>query len=277
MPDPWEKAHGLDPLDPDAQADPDVDGLPNVGEFQAGTDPHDSDTDDGGEGDGSEVNFDRDPLWSGDDTMAPVTGFEVAPLPQGALITWTTDPSHTSYRLWRRKAGGAWQLIYPAPSSMGAHEGSGTYEDSGLENGVTYEYLLVGMGEKGQSSGTSPTLPVTPVADPFPPQGYVLINGGAQVASERRVKLSFDATPDTTEMRLGSEIDDGTDEIGSPWRPFQSQLDWFIPVEVGPGEMWTVYVQFRDKAGNVSDVTTASIQRQPLQPRVYLPLVLRSG
>jgi hypothetical protein len=289
MPDPWEKAHGLSPLKPDdAQGDPDLDGLPNVGEYQAGTDPFDSDTDDGGEGDGSEVGADRDPLWPADDTIAPVSDFSVAPLPQGALISWTTDPGHASYRLWRRAVGGAWVLVYPEPSLLrmqpapGAYEDSGlendvTYEyvDSGLENSVTYEYLLVALGKAGQSSGTSPTLSVTPVADPFPPQGYVLINGGASIAPSRQVTLTFGVDHDTTEMRLGSEIDEGTDEIGGPWRPFKSQLDWTIPVEVGPGETWTIYAQFRDAAGNASDVATDSIQRQPL--RVYLPLVLRGG
>jgi hypothetical protein len=271
MPDPWEKAHGLDPLNPDdAQADPDMDGLPNVGEFQAGTDPHDSDTDDGGESDGSEVSFGRDPLWPEDDTIAAITGLSLSPLPQGARITWTPDPSHTFYQLWRREAGATWQLV---GSQLPP---TGTYEDSGLENDVTYEYLLVAWGEQQQYSGNSPTLSVTPVTDPFPPQGSVLINGGAQVTPNRRVSLSFQADADTEEMRLGSEIDDGTDEIGGPWRPFRPQLDWFIPVEVRAGEMWTVYVQFRDTAGNESDVTTASIRYQPLLPRVYLPLLLRS-
>ncbi len=40
MPDPWEKDHGLDPLDPaDAPADADGDGQPSLAEFLAGTDP----------------------------------------------------------------------------------------------------------------------------------------------------------------------------------------------------------------------------------------------
>ncbi|MGD2148004.1 MAG: M14 family zinc carboxypeptidase, partial [Anaerolineae bacterium] len=265
MPDPWEKAHGLDPLDPhDALADPDLDGLPNLGEFQAGTDPHDSDTDEGGEGDGSEVSHGRDPLWPADDTIVPVVDFDVSPLPNGASITWTSQPGHASFQLWRRGPGSGWQLIPLVGPSRAAQQPSHTYEDSGLENGVMYEYLLAALGSHGQSSGNSPTLAVTPVADPYPPQGKVLINDGAEVAPSRQVTLTIQADRDTTEMRLGSEIDEGTDEIGGPWRPFQTPLPWLIPVEIGPGETWTIYAQFRDAAGNESDVATDSIQRQPL-------------
>jgi hypothetical protein len=40
MPDPWEKAHGLDPNDPsDASRDDDGDGFTNLQEYLAGTDP----------------------------------------------------------------------------------------------------------------------------------------------------------------------------------------------------------------------------------------------
>jgi hypothetical protein len=118
---------------------------------------------------------------------------------------------------------------------------------------------------------------VIPVADPYPPQGEVLINGGARIASSRQVTLTLQADSDTTEVRLGSEIDEGTDEIGGPWRPFQSPLPWLIPVEIGPGETWTVFAQFRDAAGNESDVATDTIRRQPLLPWVYLPLLLRGS
>ena len=56
LPDQWELDHGLNPNTPnDVRQDPDMDGLPNLCEFQLGTDPRNSDTDGGGESDGSEV------------------------------------------------------------------------------------------------------------------------------------------------------------------------------------------------------------------------------
>jgi uncharacterized membrane protein YgcG len=63
MPADWELAHGLDPDDPsDASEDPDSDGLTNLGEYQNGTQPFDSDSDDDGLPDGWEVSFGLDPL-----------------------------------------------------------------------------------------------------------------------------------------------------------------------------------------------------------------------
>ncbi len=56
MPDGWEMSHGLDPLDPDdAFEDPDDDGLQNISEFLAGTNPKLSDTDGDFLPDGPEV------------------------------------------------------------------------------------------------------------------------------------------------------------------------------------------------------------------------------
>ena len=43
LPDAWENAHGLNPIDPDdAGNDPDGDGFTNAEEFEAGTDPNDA-------------------------------------------------------------------------------------------------------------------------------------------------------------------------------------------------------------------------------------------
>jgi hypothetical protein len=258
MPDPWEIAHGLNPKADDAQADPDMDGLTNVGEFLAGTDPRDSDTDDGGESDDSEADAGRDPLWPADDTIAPIAGFSVSPLPNGARVTWTPDSSHVVYRLFRRRqVGGAWQLIDSQVPP------TGTYDDHGLTNNITYEYMLVALGQQQQRSGNSPIRSVTPVADPFPPQGSVRINNGAQVAATRRVELTLQADADTKNMRLGSEMDEGTGEVGGAWRSFQARLDWLIPVEIGSGQTWTIYAQLRDAAGNESAVFTDAIRYQP--------------
>jgi|GEM_PF-2478803 len=61
LPDWWEVKH-FGNLEQDGNGDPDVDGLNNSGEYSAGTDPNDSDTDDDLMPDGWEVNNGLDPL-----------------------------------------------------------------------------------------------------------------------------------------------------------------------------------------------------------------------
>ncbi|WP_455391596.1 hypothetical protein [[Eubacterium] cellulosolvens] len=70
MPDEWETEHGLNKSDPaDADKDLDSDGLKNLAEYQATTDPTNDDTDSDGMKDGWEVNNGLKPLDddSGDD------------------------------------------------------------------------------------------------------------------------------------------------------------------------------------------------------------------
>lgn len=258
LPTNWEVRHGLDPKDPsDAGLDPDQDGLSNIKEFLAGTDPNDSDTDDGGEADGSELYTARDPVWRNDDQIVGVADFAVSPLPKGAALTWAVDRSHAFYHLWRRQGGGKWKLI------SDQIEPTGSYEDKELVNGLTYEYKMTAFGSKKQYTGSTELRKVLPVADPFPPTGSVRINKGAKVASSRDIVLDFTASMDTVAMRYASKIDEGTDEIGGAWRHFSSHVDWRIPVEIGVGETFTVYVQYRDRTGNESKVFKDSIVFAP--------------
>jgi len=62
IPDGWEVENSLDPLTDDSAEDPDSDGLSNLGEYQANTDPSNSDTDFDGMPDGWEVENSLDPL-----------------------------------------------------------------------------------------------------------------------------------------------------------------------------------------------------------------------
>jgi len=56
LPDTWEIANNLDPLDgSDASMDPDSDGLTNMQEYEVGSNPENSDTDNDGLADGAEV------------------------------------------------------------------------------------------------------------------------------------------------------------------------------------------------------------------------------
>lgn len=76
MLDAWELEHGLDSTDPmDAELDPDQDGLTNLQEFLALTDPLDSDTDGDRLPDGYEVESGLDPTVSDGDKDSDADGY----------------------------------------------------------------------------------------------------------------------------------------------------------------------------------------------------------
>ncbi|HPT17013.1 MAG TPA: hypothetical protein PK388_07000, partial [Kiritimatiellia bacterium] len=68
LPDPWEIAHGTNPLVDDAAGDPDGDGLTNLQEMGVGTNPLDADTDDDALEDGDELAAGTDPLAADSDS-----------------------------------------------------------------------------------------------------------------------------------------------------------------------------------------------------------------
>ena len=83
----WERGNGFDPGDPaDAGLDADGDGLDNLGEFVAGTDPHDPDSDRDGLEDGAEASRGTNPLTADTDDDGLSDGDEVAANP------FVTDP-----------------------------------------------------------------------------------------------------------------------------------------------------------------------------------------
>ncbi|GEM_PF-3539115 len=90
---------------------------------------------------------------------------------------------------------------------------------------------------------------VSVTLDSSPPTGSVTINADAEWTTQLDVALALDASdPVSTvaEMRFGN---DGT--VWSPWEPYATTKAWSLAM--GDDGARTVYVQYRDAEGNVSE------------------------
>ncbi len=81
MDDVWEDMHGLDSTRDDALEDADGDGLPNIGEYRADTDPQNTDSDGDGAGDQYEMFRPTDPLDADSTPPAGATVVSVVATP----------------------------------------------------------------------------------------------------------------------------------------------------------------------------------------------------
>jgi Mg-chelatase subunit ChlD len=268
MPNLYESYHPcLQLQDPsDAGTDPDGDGLESKREWDAGTDPCLPDTDLGGEPDGSELKRGANPFDASDDALPRPEGAAViselvdhlprlALKPESLLIRYPANPSYKRIRLLRATSPtGPFKLAMTFDSTAKG----GRVRDTGLTNDTTYYYKVVAVDFAGNRSDESPVFSGTPRKDPMPPIGSVVIDRGATYA-------------ETSAVTLGLEVDDAdVDQMmvsnngsfdGATWQPFAKTLPWtLVP---GAHGFATVYVKFRDLAGNESNAVTDEIVVRP--------------
>jgi len=263
LPDQWELLYRFDPNSAaDANIDPDNDGLTNVQEFHAGTNPRDDDTDGGGENDQSELAHGRNPLEPTDDRIKAPSTLKINPGNGSNTISYARVPSATQYALFR-----ATQFKGPFTLVTDTLTGIGLYTDTGLTNDTPYIYRLAAADAAGNRSRFSPKAGAVPRIETDPPVGEVSINGGASTTHGRQVTLTLSASPDTVKMKISNRPVLGN----AAWQPFVPTLTWQLPPT--PGNV-TVYVIFQDAVGNLSEeLVSDDIMLEPF--RVYLPMLMR--
>lgn len=87
------------------------------------------------------------------------------------------------------------------------------------------------------------------------PSGQVAVNNGDEWTNQSNVQLTFTGVSEhITDLQI---TDQDADWTAVPWTPLSASISWGLPAGDGPK---TVYVRFRDAAGNISDTAQASIK-----------------
>ncbi len=282
MPDPWERRCKLNTQENDASADNDHDGLNNYLEYTLGTLPCQPDTDKGGELDSSEYYGGRNPLVPEDDLVPHLRHFSVAGLNNRIKLNWTPVVTHTN----------VYAFISEIPGELGQPVGLGNTGNFTvtLPNDMPITVTLVPVVDSAIGDFGEPVT-VVPRADPDPPSGYFMINNDAEMTYDKGVILNISATDTpldglatSSNPNSGSLIAAAYNEISADikirvsndpsfsnaeWQPLVGELPW----ELNPGStgVYSVYMQFRDGAGNNSLVIWDQII---YQGGIYLPLIV---
>ena len=102
----------------------------------------------------------------------------------------------------------------------------------------------------------APRLTVTYTPDTNPPTGSITIEGGAESTNRENVTLTLSAEDPESGVRLMQFSNDGV--AWSAWEAYATSKAWVIaPVE--PTHTATVYVKYKDYAGNVSQAYSDDI------------------
>ncbi|MFK7956327.1 MAG: VWA domain-containing protein [Lysobacterales bacterium] len=277
LPDRYEARHEcLDANFQDGSGDADDDQLFNIQEYERNTDPCDSDTDGGGELDGSEVQGGRDPLFAKDDALR---GAELAfidhelthVVQQGGLadnsmlIKLPRSPSYGSLTLKRGVVDGPLQ---PVATLTGNQLMTGEYVDRGLTPGQTYCYQIQPADGAGNVGRASRIFCRTARAQPELPWGDIVINDGNPRTSNPLLNLQlsmYNKDPSSISMRFGINTEPDGEGI-----PFSSRHQLQLPAVSFPTEV-TISVGYfstglgPDPAKEDETIATESITLMPPQ------------
>jgi len=277
MPDEWERRFGLNPSSQDGSEDLDLDGLINLQEYRNGTDPRNSDSDGGGENDGSEVAHGSDPGERADDGVAPLWGVSVAQAPHVSFDPVNTPFTNTVPLQFNLNADHVQLTLYRSTIADSGYQiladnlaATNIFFDYHVQVGQRYFYKAQAKSSDGRQSAVIGPVEAIARAEWSAPDGILLINNDAQVATNRDVTLSISTEEDVTEMRIANN----SAFEGAAWQPFQSALSWRLPDGLSLESTATIYAQFRDAAGNEGIIVHSNIRWNPsgCSPRLRIRL-----
>jgi hypothetical protein len=265
----WERATGLDADNsiPDQYyEDPDHDSVVNGYEFSYSTNPLTSDTDQGGQGDGSEVFNGSDPLVPDFEQTPCLHSFYVTAVnhqhdePEHShanLLYFDVDPDHASVYIQRAVEDGPVEEAYASQNPI-----TGVYSDTNVVPGTTYHYWVAAFDAENHASCVLGPATITTAHDSLPPEGVVFINGSARSTEDPNVTLTLEATAGTTHMQVRNSPTAFDPDEG--WIDYAGTLPWQLAPVGGSGQ---VFVWYRDQAGNVSEPAHDAIAVEDEEPQ----------
>ncbi len=152
-------------------------------------------------------------------------------------LTWDDWETYASTKSWTLDSGDGVKMVFVQ------------YRDNALNASVSFSDSII--------------------LDTLAPTGLILINNGADTTTSINVSLTLSAVDGGSGVSQMRFSNDGV--IWSSWEAFNSVKAWTL--KIGNG-LKTVYVQFRDNAGNISiSFTDTIILDAPLIKSIYVPLI----
>lgn len=198
------------------------------------------------------------------DTAGPlaysVTATDITP--SSAELSWLlNEPGTAGVKVYR--AGDRSREVASVASERG-HGVEHCALIAGLSPSTTYVYTIWAEDAVQNRTVSGEFSFTTRPPDTTPPKGTVRLNGGAQYTNSRDVFLEINAWDDSPGEIMMSIRDALTD--WSPWEPVSFARVWTLPAGEGGQSVW---VRFRDRAGNVSDPIWASILVDTVAPGIF--------
>lgn len=155
----------------------------------------------------------------------------------GSLTLSASDAISGVYRVAYRLDGGPEQT-YSSPIPISG-DGAHTIQHWAIDN--------------AGNTGTPITTPIR--IDGTAPSGFILLNNGSPATPGAAVMVGSSMSDVTSGLASQRFSNNGANSSG--WAPYEERSRWTIPVVNGVAA--TVYAQFKDTAGNISDTLTDSI------------------
>ena len=193
---------------------------------------------------------------TGPDTTAPVVSL-TAPTTSPVLGTVTVSANASD----NVGVAGVQFLLDNAP--LGAEDATSPYSISWNTATAADGVHTVAARARDAAGNTATTAPFSVTVDNHSPTGSVVINGGAAATNSRNVTLTLaatDALTGVTQMRFSN-----TGTSFSAAEAFAATKAWTLTTGAGTK---TVYVQYKDAAGNWSAAVTDTIVLDTTAPTV---------